>query len=301
MDQAVELRCKTLNKIRGTSDHPRLKKVIFDYFTAVSKYSISNKKIELYNQKNEMVAFLLPSRFYHRFYGQLLTQYIFDYDHEFEDLAIPFLSDQIQKLMSDDGLQLIESYAPARKLTKRLDKWQIVASSYAGDPAQSNKSIQQNLHHQLRNNKLKIEEAMDEGDVERIMKIKAFCFEQNPQLCWFWNCDQYQSQEYMRLINSLGKKQTYLIRHENDHVTVGYLGMHYDYDSIYWGPSSGIDLLLAPEYQGKKLSYELYSFAFEQMLKCGIQLYRGATANKSVLSVGKKMGRWLIYDQLIPK
>lgn len=131
------------------------------------------------------------------------------------------------------------------------------------------------------------------------MKIKLDAFKREPSLCWYWKCDQYQTQEFMRMVNSLSKSETYVLL-EGEKV-VGYGGIALEPQNAYWGSCSGIDLALTDKYRGQGLSYSLYSFLFNEMTSRGAVFYKGATANPGVMKAAAYLERWPLFYQLLPK
>ncbi|NRA66450.1 MAG: GNAT family N-acetyltransferase [Pseudobacteriovorax sp.] len=297
MNQLVTIREKTLTGVKGYSNDPRMSQILADYLSALERYMTTDKILTL-EAKGRVVAFFMPSKFFHRFYGQVLTQYVFDYDGEYEAESVSFLNDCLKQHRNQTTIELIEAYSGHEAFRRSLESdWELAATCYAGDPAVALAAMKSN--RDLRNIDFEIRPIRDESDVDRIMQLKISAFKKNPSLCWFWTCEKYQTNEYLRLVNSIGKEQSFGLFHKE--TIIGYVGVQFDFESAYWGPVSGIDIAVDEKYQSQGLSYHLYRHAFSNMTSSGIKLYKGVTANQAVIKMTKLFARWPIYHQIIPK
>lgn len=297
INEMSALRLQVLSKVRGYKDSDGIGTVIQNYFKALETYR-EGEPFTLYKD-GTLIAHVFKSRFYHRFYGNVLTQYVVDYDLRFEDEAIKFICEKLDGEALSDDFRLIEVFSPCYKLKTTLEEnWRVAATSYGGDPSISlPKAADRSENLSLKN--LEFVEAQSLEELEEVMSIKMAAFRKEPDLCWYWKCDQYQTQEFMRLVNSLSRSETFLVK-EGQRV-VGYGGLSVEKKNPYWGTTSGIDIALVDEFRGQGLSYSIYQFLLEKMVDRGVEFYKGATANPGVIKVSQYLERWPIFYQLLPK
>ncbi|SME96607.1 GNAT family N-acetyltransferase [Pseudobacteriovorax antillogorgiicola] len=298
-EQMLKLRLGVLEEIPGFRNDASMTKILGDYFAAIYKYR--QGEIAFLEKEGEWLAYVMASRFYHRFYGSVLTQFVLDFKPEFSDEAVPMIRNFIESYAKSEQFSLVELYAPCFALVEGLaSNWRIAATSYGGDPALSLKEAKTLAKKDaFKDNDIELVTADDPEQVDRIMALKIEAFKENPELCWYWNCDQYQTQEFMRLMNSLDRQETFLLKKKSR--IVGYGGINFDAHNAYWGPTSGVDLVLSPKLRGKGLSYPLYAHLFEAMIARGAKFYKGATHNPAVIKVASYFNRWPLYYQLLPK
>ena len=296
-EEIVALRLKVLSKIKGFQNLGAMGKVLGDYFQAIDKYKITDTKLIKVNDR--LIGYLIASRFFHKFYGHVLTQYIIDYDPDHKEVAIPQLAQEISEL-GNEGFCLIELYSPCFDLFEEIDdQWRVAAVSYGGNPEDSLAMAKEKSLGKLNQMGLVLEPASSLDQIEAIMALKLDSFRKNEELCWYWKCDQFQTQEFMRLVKSLSQNESFVVL--DGEKVVGYAGLSFDPHNPYWGASCGIDLVLKESLHGQGLSYSLYEYLFEEMKKRGAVFYKGATANTSVISAAKSFGRWPLYYQILPQ
>lgn len=299
MEDFSKLRYDTLTHIPGFARSAKMFDTLNEYFAAVEQYRLGTETAKL-SLQNELVAFCFTSQFYHRFYGTVVSQVIYDFKPEASREAIPLIIKQLRELEKTSTPQLLEIYPIHQELIPALPKcWKKVATCYGGWYPEILRALKQSsieeiiATHEL---EFKVLDTVDQA--MQVFALKHQCFHRTPSLCWFWKYPGYQQNEKTRLINSLSLGSSFGLYQKGQ--LVGYVGLQVDRQSDYWKQFSGIDVILNPILQNKGLSKLLYYQAANYLKSIDCEMYRGATANPAVSYMANNLfKRWPIYFQFL--
>ncbi len=140
---------------------------------------------------------------------------------------------------------------------------------------------------------LRLEPVHTQNQVDAIVALRKRIFSAAPQYCWFGSNPSYLAGEHVGLLKRLETQDrlSKVLLNTQDQV-VGYFATDVE-DSPHWGRSSGMDLLIAPEYQGRGLIKVAYRVLLEALVEVGSRVFKGGTSQPAVLSLGQLMGRQL--------
>lgn len=133
-----------------------------------------------------------------------------------------------------------------------------------------------------------------EADVDAFTALSRQTFSDEPQWCWFGASDAFLAAQRESLLEALATPESHcwqVVR--RDGRFAGMFGCSIDLDNPIWGPSAGMDLLLAPELRGRGVLKTAYRLTLEAMIAAGARVFRGGTSQPGVMHYARLMGRQL--------
>ena len=153
---------------------------------------------------------------------------------------------------------------------------------------------------------LDIRPVSNRREVDHIIKLKREYFTAHPEFCWFGAQEEHLEQHRTELERSVlaarrrRQEEEEEILHEDstelwaiyrERTFMGNFSYTASSESIQWGHSAGLDIMLHPIIQRQGVVKTVYRLMLESMIERNVKVYKGGTAQPAVLGLGKLMDR----------
>lgn len=129
--------------------------------------------------------------------------------------------------------------------------------------------------------------------VPAVVELHRAAFSAEPAFCWFGAFPSHLERMTRSLLHD--PRGHFALVDQAGRV-LGHLGAELA-DTPYWGPTGGLELVLAPEVRGQGLTRSLYRAALRSLVARGARVMKGGTSQPAILSLGRRMRRpWHAFN-----
>lgn len=140
-------------------------------------------------------------------------------------------------------------------------------------------------------------------EVDYIIKLKREYFTAHPEFCWFGAREEHLEQQREELLRQVlvTRNRRSTEAPSGDHVEqwviyregtfLGNFSYTASQESVQWGRSAGLDIMLHPLIQHRSVVKTVYRLMLESMIEQSVRVYKGGTAQPAVMGLGRLMER----------
>ena len=127
------------------------------------------------------------------------------------------------------------------------------------------------------------------SDVDALIELRREVFRKEPEYFWFGASDAFVERSREMILRNAEEEHGWVL------VRAGRVVGQFEYTAynpcVHYGTSAGLGLMLAEDLRGRGLSKLAYRTVLDSMAAEGIVWFKGTTARKGVLHLGRRMGR----------
>ena len=128
--------------------------------------------------------------------------------------------------------------------------------------------------------------------LEAATALRETVFSRLPEYCWFGASEGHLRSYRTRMATELRGPHLWFALLEADRV-VGVFGSSISPHNPLWGPRGGLEFIFDEKFCGRGLVKTAYRIGLEGLIDAGLPVYKGATAQPAVMSLGQLMEREL--------
>lgn len=134
--------------------------------------------------------------------------------------------------------------------------------------------------------------ALGAEHVAGVVALHREVFAAEPEWCWFGAAPAHLA----RMAEALARDPTGHFVIVEGGAVVGHVGAELR-DDAFWGPTGGLELVLARHLRGRGLGRSLYRVALRSLVARGARTIKGGTSQPAVLALGRELGRsWQAFN-----
>lgn len=130
-------------------------------------------------------------------------------------------------------------------------------------------------------------------DLFGVLELRRRVFEELPQYAWFAASTEHSRVFRDRIEKEMNDDHLWQVLVKHGEV-LGFVGSSVVLENPFWGPRGGVELVLDAKLRGRGLGKEAYRRILKGLLEKGCPIYKGVTANPSVLHLAAQMGREMV-------
>lgn len=128
-------------------------------------------------------------------------------------------------------------------------------------------------------------------DIESVLQIAGLSLKE--EFGWFWKYPEHFAVLESRLKDKASADDGLSFVFVFDGVVVGYFDSEINEHEEIWRSAASLDIFFHPSIQGKGLAAVAYRLLLEKLHSRKVSVFRGGTAQRPVIHLGHRMGRWL--------
>lgn len=135
-------------------------------------------------------------------------------------------------------------------------------------------------------------EPLGDEHIAGVIALHREVFSAEPEWCWFGAAPAH----LQRMAEDLARASEGHFVLVEDGAVVGHIGAELRADD-FWGPTGGLELVLARRLRGRGLARSLYRVALRSLVARGARTIKGGTSQPAVLALGRALGRsWHAFN-----